>query len=370
MGFVALTLTLVVWLTQSMKLLELVANSDAPPGLFLQLAALTLPKFLETILPISLVTAVFFTYNKLIMDNELIVLRACGVDQYSLARPAIVLAVIVSLFVLFLSTWLSPRCVGQVQVLRQAVKTQYSTFLLREGVFNTFGDKLTVYLRSRSAGGDMQGLMIHDTRNRAKPPVTIIAKKGRVVMDGEVPNIVVFDGLRQQMDASGRAVSKLYFARYTIEINGLTGAAQERWRNASERTLTELFNPDIKDPRDRENVVLFLAEASHRLVSPWNGLSFTMIALAAILLGPFNRRGQSKRILLGATLVAVVQTLNMVFVHLSKKHLGIVPLVYLNTIFPVLLGFYLLHIQGEQWLMSWIRRWNIFANRGFERNAA
>ncbi len=30
--FVALTLTLVVWLTQSLKLLELVANSDAPPA--------------------------------------------------------------------------------------------------------------------------------------------------------------------------------------------------------------------------------------------------------------------------------------------------------------------------------------------------
>ena len=79
--FTAVTLTLVVWLTQSLKLLELVANSDAPPKLFLQLVGLTLPKFLEIILPLSLVTAVLFMYNKLIMDNEIIVMRACGVDQ-------------------------------------------------------------------------------------------------------------------------------------------------------------------------------------------------------------------------------------------------------------------------------------------------
>src|SRR5262245_33901695 len=83
--FVALTLTAVIWLTQSLKLLELVANSDAPPLLFLKLVALSLPKFLEIILPLSLVTAILFVYNKMIMDNELIVLRSCGFDQYAMA---------------------------------------------------------------------------------------------------------------------------------------------------------------------------------------------------------------------------------------------------------------------------------------------
>ncbi|MBI3441401.1 MAG: LptF/LptG family permease [Proteobacteria bacterium] len=364
--FVALTLTLVIWLMQSMKLLELVANSDAPLGLFLQLVFFTLPKFLEIIIPLSLAVAVFFAYNKLIMDNELIVLRACGVDQYALARAAIILAVCTSLFVTLLSTWISPKCAGQIQVLRQTVKTQYSTFLLREGVFNTFGDQLTVYLRAREANGDMLGLMIHDNRNKTKPPVTIIAKKGRVVMEGDIPNIVVFDGLRQQMDADGKSVSKLYFSRYTIEINGLEGATPERWRNAGERTLGELLNPDEKDARDQENVSLFLAEAGSRIILPWDALSFTMIGVVTILLGPFNRRGQSRRILFGSLLVVAVQALNMTFAYLAKKHLGVLSLLCLNTLLPILCGFYFLHISGEQRLMSFIRRWNGFLHRRLE----
>ena len=76
--FVALTLTAVIWLTQSLKLPELVANSDAPPLLFIKLVTSSLPSFLETILPISLVTVLLFVYNKSIMDNELIVLRSCA----------------------------------------------------------------------------------------------------------------------------------------------------------------------------------------------------------------------------------------------------------------------------------------------------
>ena len=365
--FVALTLSLVIWLTQSLKLLELVANSDAPPGMFIHLVALTLPKFLEIILPLSLVIAVLFTYNKLIMDNELIVLRACGVDQYTLARPAILLAVATSLLLMVVSSWISPKCFAQVQELRQTIKTQYSAFLLREGVFNTFGSNLTVYLRARQENGDMTGLMIHDAREKNKPPVIITAKKGQIEMNGDIPNIVVFDGMRQQLDPATGNLSKLYFSRYTIEIKGFEGATQEHWREAGERTLPELLNPDLGNKRDRDNRNVFLAEANHRVITPWNALSFTMIALAALLLGPFNRRGQNAKIMLAALLIVLTQSLNLAFVNISKKHLAAAPFVYFNTLLPILLCFYFLHLRGEQKLMALLRRWNAFFNRPAER---
>ena len=357
--FIALTLTLVIWLPQSLKLLELVANSDAPPGMFIHLVALTLPKFLEIILPLSLVIAVLFTYNKLIMDNEIVVMRACGVDQYALARPAIALAAATSLLLMFISAWVSPRCFAEVQELRQIIKTQYSAFLLREGVFNTFGNDLTIYIRSRQENGDMTGLMIYDAREKNKPPVAIMAKRGRIEMEGDIPNIVVFDGLRQQIDPDNGNLSKLDFARYTIEIKGLEGTAQQHWQEASERTLPELLNPDMNNQRDRASIDAFLAEAHSRVITPWNALSFTMIALAVVLLGPFNRRGQHKKIALGGILVVVMQVLSLAFINISKKHLGAIPLLYINTFLPILLGFYFLHPKGEQTLMTIIRYWNM-----------
>ncbi len=356
--FVALTLTMVICLTQSLNLLELVANSDAPPGLFLELVGLSLPKFLEIILPLSLVTAILFTYHKMIMDNELIVLRASGVDQYALARPAITLALISTILVLSFSTYLTPKGANGIQSLRQTIKTQYSAFLLREGVFNTFSDKLTVYLKARDDNGDMTGLMIHDTRDKDKPPVTIVAKRGQVVMDGDTPDIVVFDGMRQQRDATTGELTKLYFSRYTIEIKGVEGEAKERWRGAGERTLPELLSPDLNNRHDRNSVALFLAEANHRVTSPWNALGFSMIALCCVLLGPFNRRGMSRRLLAGVVLVAASQALNLTLVNLSRKYLGVAPLVVLNTVLPIAVGFYLLHISGEQKVMALWRRWN------------
>lgn len=368
--FVALTLTAVIWLTQSLKLLELVANSDAPPLLFIKLVALSLPRFLETILPISLVTAILFVYNKLIMDNELIVLRSCGVDQYAMARPALILAAGITMVLLVLTTYLSPVSFSAMLQLRDSVKAQYSSFLLREGVFNTLDKNMTVYVRARSENGDLTGLMIHDTRDKTKPPVTVTAKRGRIAMNGDTPNIIVFDGLRQQMDDDTSAITRLYFSRYTIEVNGLGSEPRKRRRDANERTLPELLTPDTASLQERQNRDVFLAEAVSRIVTPFNTLSYTMIALSAILLGPFNRRGQNKKVMGAAIAVAVAAMLSVLFTNLSKKHLVVDAALVALTVTPILAGLWALHLKGEQKLMEIIRGWNTRLNKRWEGASA
>jgi lipopolysaccharide export system permease protein len=361
--FVALTLTAVIWLTQSLKLLELVANSDAPPLLFIKLVALSLPRFLETILPISLVAAILFVYNKMIMDNELIVMRSCGFDQYAMARPALILAAAITVILLVLTTYLSPMSFSAMLRLRDSVKAQYSSFLLREGVFNTFDKNMTVYVRARSENGDLTGLMIHDMRDKTKPPITITAKRGRIAMNGDVPNIIVFDGLRQQMDDDTSAITRLYFSRYTVEISSLGSEPRQRKRDANERTLPELLSPDVTSLQERRNRDLFLAEAIHRVVSPFNTLSYTMIALSCILLGPFNRRGQNQKVMAAGVAVALTAMLSAFLVNLSKKHLPADAALVTLTILPTVLGFWALHLRGEQQIMDIIRGLNARLSR-------
>ena len=355
-AFIAVTLTMVIWLTQSLKLLELVANSDAPPGLFIKLVLLTLPRFLEVILPLALVTAVLFIYNKFIMDNELIVLRACGFDQMALARPALILAGGLTLILVLLTTWVSPASYNEMKQLRRAVKAQYSGLLLREGVFNTFNDDLTVYVRERDASGDLLGLMIHDRRERDKPPVTITAKRGRIVMDGDIPNILVFEGLRQQMDTQSHVISRLFFSRYMIEIKGLESDPVEKWRHPNERTLVELLNPDMTNKRDVEHLEEFKTEAHERILTPLNAIGFTLISLACVLLGPFNRRGLSRKIMAAVVIVVALQALNMGAVNAAKKQPEMLFLLYIATLLPIAASFFLLHNKGEQWLTQSLRR--------------
>jgi len=221
-------------------------------------------------------------------------------------------------------------------------------------------------LRARGATGDLFGLMIHDMREKDKPPVTITAKRGRVVMEEGVPTIVVFDGMRQQFDDQTGALTRLYFAQYTIEIKGLESESVTRWRQIGERTLTELFHPDMTDPRDRAKSTAFVAEINNRLLSPFNAIGFTLISLAGILLGPFNRRGQNRRVALAALLVVLCEALNLALVSLMKKNLAFVGVFYAATLLPIVLGLWLLHLPGEQMLMAVLRKWH---GRGFPLKA-
>lgn len=346
--FVTLSLTIVVWLTQSLKLLELVAASDAPPALFLQLVVMTLPRFLEIILPVSLVTGTLFIYHKMIMDNELIVMRACGFSHFMLARPALILAGVFTLITLALTTYVSPRSYAEMQLMRGHLKSEYTSFLLRDGVFNTFGSNLTVYVRQRAPNGDLLGLLIHDTRDKSKPPVTVTAKRGRLATDGEVPQIIVYDGMRQQIDTGNDALTRLYFSRYTIEIKGFADQSDTRYPAASERTFWQLLHPDLSNRADRDNADSFLATAHHRLVTPFNNLAFVVVSLACLMMGSFNRRGQTKKILLATALVVALQAGNLALLSAAKQHLSMVPLIYVFTFGPLLGGAFLMTLPGEQ----------------------
>lgn len=305
-ALVTLTLTLAIWLTQSLRFVELIVNRGLSLHSYLYLTLLLLPSFLSLMLPVSLFTAVLFTYNKLITDSELIVLRAAGLGPFQLARPALVLASIVVIMGYMLSLYLLPWSYRQFKDLEFNVRTDYSAVLLKEGAFNNISTGITVYIRSREADGELQGILIHDNRVRDKS-FTLMAERGRLAMTDEGPRVILVNGNRQQVDPANGKLSLLYFDRYSVDLGKIGQAQQNRWREPRERFLHELLFPS-NDPNDQAYADRLRAEAHNRLTGPLLGFAFTLVSLAALLSGEFNRRGQSRRVLVAIALAAMLQT--------------------------------------------------------------
>jgi lipopolysaccharide export system permease protein len=87
MIFVTAALSAAVWLAQSLPLIDLIVNRGLSLDVFLYLAMLILPRFLDIVLPIGLFVAVLLTFNRLTTESELVVMRAAGLGPMSLARP-------------------------------------------------------------------------------------------------------------------------------------------------------------------------------------------------------------------------------------------------------------------------------------------
>jgi len=336
MIFVGLALTCAIWLTQSLRFVELIVSRGMSVGLFLELTLTLLPSFLGILLPIALFFAVLFTYNKMTNDRELVVMRTAGISQWGLARPALILAGLVALIGDAISLYVMPVSFKAFKELEFAIRNTYSAALLQEGTFNTVTDDVTVYVRERIGEEELQGILVQDNRNAAKS-VTMMAERGVMLRAEGVPRIVMFNGNRQELTRETGEVSMIFFDRWSFSIDWLGKGDERRWREPNERFLHELLWPGDSDA-EQYYADQFRAEGHNRLAAPLYPVVFTLIALAALLSGQFDKRGQAKRLGAATAAALLIQAGALGTLNLATKTPPAIPLIYLNVLVPGLIA--------------------------------
>lgn len=345
--FIAVVLTFIIFLTQSLRFLELVMNAGSASSAFWVLTTLALPRFMEVILPLSLMAATLFLYNKMIIDSELIAMRGMGHSSFALAKPAIALGLIVTILLWTTTMWVTPLSLTKMLKMRGELKAEFSNILFREGVFNQVGKGLTVYIRERTEEGGMSGLMIHDSRDPTKMPSTIMAQRGSILSGENGNQVVVYSGARHEFNTRTGTLQRLNFDRYTIDLPE-SRSVGSKWKGPDERTITQLLQPDLTSKKDKEHLHEFKVEIHRRITGPLLALAFTLIALSALLLGPIDRRGQTNKIALAIISVIIIQGLFLSAYNLSKNTDFGVALMYILTITPIASCLYFIGGHSEK----------------------
>ncbi|WP_207462703.1 LPS export ABC transporter permease LptF [Azospirillum sp. SYSU D00513] len=339
-------LTLTIWLTQSLRLIEMVVEAGAPLQIFLWLLVLTVPTFLGVVLPIALVGAALFTYNRLGTDSELVVMRAAGVGPVSLAMPAMAMATGLMGIVYVLNLWITPAAHRELVHMEYAVRNDYSQLFLHEGVFNDLGKGMSIFMRERDSEGNLHKVLIHDARVPEKP-VTIMGDRAVMLTEAAGARFVVYDGNRQELDRATGRLSQLFFERYAVDLKVLSGGSADRYPDSRERSTAELLAPPagaVTNEKVRRDLV---AELHNRFSSPLLALAFMGIALASLLSGEFSRRGQTSRMTVAVLLVIVLQA----------SALGMNSLASANPVFvPMMYALPLLALGPSSWLIARGRR--------------
>ncbi|MDA0260693.1 MAG: LPS export ABC transporter permease LptF [Proteobacteria bacterium] len=338
--FITVTLTGVIWLTQSLRFLDLIINRGLSAGDFFYLTLLLLPKILVLLLPISLFSATIYIYHRLKTDSEMVIMRAVGLSPASLAAPALVVSVGVAILCYVLTLYLQPLGFRTFKDLQFSFRSNYASVLVQEGVFNTLVSGVTVFIRAREPNGELTGIFVHDARNPSKP-TSMMAERGALVQTDKGPRFVLLKGNRQELDANDIRVSFLFFDRYTLDLGQFSETPATRWREPSERYLDELFNPG-PGADDVANAGKMFAEAHQRLSSPLYAIVFVLIAVTSMLYGEYNRRHDWVRIFVAAASVMLVQALGLSFTSVASKAPEFVVLVYANLIVPFCLCVYVL----------------------------
>lgn len=335
---ITLTLTAIIWLSQSLRFIDLIINKGLDVSTFLYLSLLLVPSLLIIILPIALFVATIFIYNKLITESEFLVFKSAGVSRMGLAIPALFVACGVTCIVYIISFYALPKSYREFKDMQDFIRNNYASILLQEGVFSTPVDRLTVYIESRDKEGILHGILVHDARNPERPS-TMMAQEGSLLQTPEGPRFQLINGNRQEVDKKNGNLSLLYFDSYPLDLSIYAGVGNKRFRAAEERYINELLNPTDTDLKMHNKMI---AEGHHRITWPFFSITLTLVALAALCSGQLNRRGQWKRILSATFAIIILVVIDLVLKNLAAKKSSWSFLMYINTLLPAIFCLYIL----------------------------
>ena len=243
--FIFSLITVVVWLTQALRHLELLANDNVGISSYLFYTLLLLPKLSMITIPISIFLGIIFALNKLRLDSELIIFGSTGNSNRDiLFKPLIAISFFFFATMLFLSIYLVPQSSAEIRnKITEIRSSSISTSILKEKRFITPDTKLTVFFKTIKEQ-EIYGILLHD-RSEKNNVKTYVAKRGFLDNKNGRNSIFLYDGTMQIFNEEQMQISEIDFESYSIDLKAFD-SIENRFFYADEISTTELAKK-IKD---------------------------------------------------------------------------------------------------------------------------
>ena len=333
---ILLGLTTLVWLTQSLRMIDMIVTQGVSVRIFIQMTLLVLPNFLQILSPLTLFAVILFIFSRMQSDKEITVMQAIGMSNGQITRPVLLLALLLTVFGYIMTLDLIPASYAKLNKLRWQVRNDLSHLLLQEGQFNSFKNGLTLYIRERLSDGTVRGVMAYDAKDPEKIAV-LVAENGLIFQEDDGFQLIFHKGTRQEYNPSTQNFSILKFDKYTMFFNDKTNADSAKNSSASEYSLSYLAAATPESAPTPAMYRKYKVEIIKRLTKPLYNLTFAFLALFGVLAPFYNRRGQIGRIYFVIFCTLLVQSANLGLENLATKNLVFSPLLFINIFLPIIL---------------------------------
>ena len=216
---IMLSLIGVVWIALALKQLKLVTTKGQDVLTLVSMTSLAIPNLLAVIAPIALLIAVIHVLNRTNGDSELIVVTASGAAIWTIARPLLVVALIVAAGVAFVNHVGMPWSLRLLREKITQVRSDLISQVLLPGRFSSPEPGVVVHIRSRGLDGTLYGLLISD-RRRGKPRLDYLAERGEIVKQNDENYLVMHDGhIIRETPRFFEPQEVLAFKSYAIDLS-------------------------------------------------------------------------------------------------------------------------------------------------------
>lgn len=327
-GFFSLVLVAVYWVNRAVMLFDQLIGDGQTALVFLEFSLLFLPNVISLVLAISAFAATVFVINRLTQESELVVMQACGLSAWRLARPVLYFGLIVAAMMLMLTHVLVPASRATLALRSAQISDDVTARFLRDGQFLHPATGITLYIREISANGELHDLFLADDRGSNSHAI-YTARRALLARSDSGPKLVMLDGMVQTLAIDSTRLSTTRFADFTYDLAGVLAS-----RTPPRRTVYALSTFDLLAPtaallaESGQSAAAFRFEIHNRFAQSLLSTAAALVGFSALLLGAFSRVGLWRQILFAVVLLIGVQLVNTASTSFGLRDPRVWPLVY------------------------------------------
>jgi lipopolysaccharide export system permease protein len=328
---ILISLTGVVWIALALRQFNVVTSEGQDTWMLVKMTSLALPNLMAIIAPFSFLIAALHSLNRLNTDSEHIVLSASGSKVWTVARPLLLLAFLVAVFLAFVGHLAQPWSMRLLRDYMMQIRTDLLTQVIQPGRFSIPEPDLMFHIRDRSADGRLIGLLMHDTRDKAQTQ-SYLAERGEIVKQDDTAYLVMSGGHIIRRTDAKEPPQIVAFDKYVVDLDRFepqnTGSGDLKPR---ELYWSELTNPNA-NPRlaklYKTHTGQFRSELHERLVNPLFPIAFAFLIVAFVGQARSTRSSRLEGLLAAFFIAATCRLVGLALTNAVARNPSLGPVLY------------------------------------------
>ncbi len=284
----ALVIGLLMLLADRMvRLLDTTLGKKNSFTVVFEMLAYLVPHYLGTALPAALFLGLLLGFGRMSANSETDAFMASGIGLNRMARPVIILGMLMSVLSLVIMGWVQPHARYAYRSVVFDVQNVDVFYLAEEGVFMQAGDRTFIIDKLDRTTNSFVHAFIYEEK-KGEGTDTVTASRGQLIETGEGkrPTLRLEDGHRLKFtakpspdEADPQAGEATEFAMADTPLGRISkDLFRPRGQDERELTLPELFGA-LKTPPPKAKPEEVASELSERLVTAVSILILPFLAI-------------------------------------------------------------------------------------------
>jgi lipopolysaccharide export system permease protein len=223
--FAVSALTLLMLLDQLAKQFHRLVGKGLGARVIAEVFFYSIPFILAVIVPMAVLVAVLYAFNRLAADNEISAMKASGVSLARIAAPVVLAAIFVAVGLVWFNDRVLPEANHRLASLRASITRKQPTFAMQERRVNEVIPR-RLFIQAAHidiASSRLENVTIWDERDEDRSR-TIYATSGKMAFNEAQTDLylTLFDGkVQETRDDSPASFHEVWFETNNIRIPGV-----------------------------------------------------------------------------------------------------------------------------------------------------